>query len=105
MGISRSTSKLLTQLAIEVTKEPLPRGQASIGKWGDIPRALLPEDRERSAGPQLRLTSEETEIYHLSLRALVGEPEIEHLLTGRKLEREVDDRLWELVCELFLNRA
>jgi hypothetical protein len=108
MGISPSTSKLLTQLAIEVTREPRPRGETCIGRWDSIPRALLPENRERPAGPQkvnLRLTLEETALYYQCLQALVSEPEIEHLLTGRKKEREVDYRLWELVCELFLNRA
>lgn len=106
MGIKPKTHKLLKRLASEVVKE-LEHREVVGGRWGTIPTTLLPSGTGEppSAGTaSLFLTMDETELYQECLHALIGEPELEHLLLERKVERKIDDQLWELVCDLFLNR-
>lgn len=106
MGIKSETFNLLKQLAAKVTTES-GQGEAASGRWGAIPTILLtsPAEALSSEGTQsIRLTIDETTLYQASCHALAIEPELEHLISGRKKEREVEQPLWELVCELYLNR-
>ncbi len=106
MDIKPETFKLLRQLAAKITTEP-GLGEAAGGRWGAIPATLLPSPAgalPSKGTPGFRLTIDETRLYQDCCHALAAEPELEHLVIGRKKEREVEQPLWELVCDLFVNR-
>jgi hypothetical protein len=102
MSISSETRKSLRRLASLAVRESDPLDPASIAnsgfRQGPVPAHLREEgDTEEYA---LTMYGDEYRAFNETLRFLVDEPRLEHLQPG-----EIDSSLWDLICELSLDRS
>jgi len=93
--VSAEANKLLTSLATAMVQPPNEKpSYTGSFRVGAIPDRLRSED-----GESLHLGGRDYWLYRKVLNQLASEKTLEHLT-----DRDIDPELWDLVCELFLNR-
>ena len=101
MAISGVTREALNKLAHAIVREPDNAANFTHAPLGGFRQGPLPTHLRHAVdgGEALAIEGEEVRLYDQALARLSAEREVEHLTT-----RDVDDELWELVCELFVHR-
>ena len=102
MSISRPTKTCVEQLAALMIQDGEPVDLKTLIDSAFTSRTLpehLMQGQDQDK-PNLLMGGDEYRAFRKALYGLAQEPELEHLTT-----KEIDSSLWELCCELFVNRA
>ena len=93
--VSREATKALTALSTEILKQ----SDEGLTYEGSFRVGAIPDRLRSEEGESLHLDGQDYWLYRKALHLLAKEKTLEH-----REPREVDSELWDLVCDLYIDR-